>query len=289
MNQYTGGIQASLQYARTGGSSYARLNCPACPDRAGKTDRKGSLSVNLVTGWYRCWRCGAEGRVDLPDSMRREGAIGDTYQETLQVMPPPDGFMLLGEEPALSAEASKLARDYLVRRGLVDPAIWRAVGIGCCLEGRHANRVVVPVLAPDGAWLGWVARSWFPSSRPYLNAPGMRLGAAGALFNGAVLDQQTDAPVLVVEGVFDALAYWPDAVAVLGKPTHQQVDTLRVAGRPVVIVLDGDAWEEGEQLAFRLRMKGCRAGWVRLPPRTDPDEVPREWMWNEAHAALEAV
>jgi DNA primase len=90
----------------------------------------------------------------------------------------------------------------------------------------------------------------------------------------------------VVEGVFDALALWPDAVAVLGKPSDQQVDALINAKRPVVIVLDGDAWLEGKWLAARLCLRGKRAGHIRLPPGVDPDEVDRKELEQQAMEAL---
>ena len=102
----------------------------------------------------------------------------------------------------------------------------------------------MPVLTSAGAWRGWVARACDSrASRKYLNAPGMSLGGVGALFNEAALAEVTDEPALVVEGPFDALAYWPQAVAVLGKPTEPQMLTLLRAVRPVVVVLDGDAWQ----------------------------------------------
>jgi DNA primase len=98
------------------------------------------------------------------------------------------------------------------------------------------------------------------------------------LYNHTALHVETERPVMVVEGVFDALALWPHAVAVLGKPSHFQVDALASAKRPVAIVLDGDAWQEGYALAMRLRLAGQRAGSVTLPPKTDPDEVDRAWL-----------
>ena len=106
------------------------------------------------------------------------------------------------------------------------------------------------------------------------------------MFNEAALAEVTDEPALVVEGPFDALAYWPQAVAVLGKPTEPQMLTLLRAVRPVVVVLDGDAWQEAEMLAWRLRFEGQRAGWVRLPPMVDPDEVDPAWLREEARRAI---
>jgi len=91
---------------------------------------------------------------------------------------------------------------------------------------------------------------------------------------------------MVVEGVFDALALYPNAVAVLGKASEAQMEALQESKRPVVIVLDGDAWQEGWAMAARLKFKGQRAGSVRLPPKLDPDEVDPAWLQEEVKKAL---
>jgi DNA primase len=95
-----------------------------------------------------------------------------------------------------------------------------------------------------------------------------------------------EAPLFIVEGAFDALALWPDGLALLGKPSPPQIELLVECSRPVVVVLDGDAWEEGWALAQRIRFRGKRAGSIRLPPCTDPDEVPRQWLDEEAERCL---
>jgi len=272
--------------------TYGSANCPACIDRAGKVDRKMSLRVNLYTGWYSCYRCGVRGCIEVPEEKRMLAPIAGPRlpraTEPATLVAPPEGFLPLWKEPGITSVGAEPAREYLRSRGLVDTEVWRSVGIGCCLSGKTAGRVVVPVLTETGGWLGWVARAWRPGSwRPYLNARGMVIGTTGNLFNEAALREATEAPVLIVEGVFDALALWPMAAAVLGKPTTAQVQTMRTAARPVVIVLDGDAWEEAEMLAMRLRFEGVRAGWVRLPPCKDPDEVDLAWLMDEARRSLE--
>jgi len=281
---YHAEIQAALGGRSTSTQGWARVNCPACQERVGKTDRSQCLAVSMTTGFLKCWRCGLKGKIDVPEDLR----VPDAPPAVQRVVEPPEGFMSLSTGPAATALATEAARAYLLKRRLEAP-MWRAAGLGCCLSGKHANRVVVPVLARDGSWRGWVARDWTGrATRKYLNAPGMSLGAVGALYNEAVLDAVTDEPVMVVEGPFDALALWPHAVAVLGKPTDAQLEALHASPRAVVFVLDGDAWLEAEMLAMELRFSGKeRVGWVRLPPATDPDEVDREWLRDEARRALE--
>ena len=97
---------------------------------------------------------------------------------------------------------------------------------------------------------------------------------------------ETDEPVMVVEGCFDALPYWPDAAALLGKPGEAQVRSLLEAKRPVVVVLDGDSWEEGMMLSMDLELQGQRSGYVRLPPKQDPNSVDHNWLRTEVMKCL---
>lgn len=265
---------------------YARANCPFCLNRVGKEDFKQCFAVDTRLGWYRCWRCAIVGRIDGYEQFDIAPSIALEVAEQKATMQPPEGFRTMKEmERSLGAEE---ARQYLLRRGLA-PEIWEAAGIGACLTGRFAGRIVVPVLSPEGEWVGWVARAWTKKAeRPYMNAPGMSAGSEGYVYNHAALLKETSVPVLVVEGVFDALAYWPDAVAVLGKPAGAQIQALAAARRPVVVVLDGDAWQEAEGVAMRLQLEGHReATWVKLPPKTDPDEVDRIWLRETARSSVE--
>jgi DNA primase len=108
----------------------------------------------------------------------------------------------------------------------------------------------------------------------------------GLLFNEAVLWVDTDEPVFAVEGVFDTTHVYPNAVAFLGKPLKSHILPLRAARRPVVVCLDGDAWEEGWALAMTLRHYGLRAGSIRLPARRDPNDMERVWLLEKARDSL---
>ncbi len=151
-------------------------------------------------------------------------------------------------------------------------------GIGVTPRGLFQGRVVVPVLDPDGAWAWYVGRSWVKhAEKPYLYPKG---GRAGLLYNHGSIFVKTDAPLLLVEGCFDAIPFMGptpqdlDACAFLGKPTDVHMTALEDATRPTVFVLDGDAFDEAWALMMKLRLAGKEnVGSIRLPPRVDPDEV----------------
>jgi DNA primase len=240
----------------------------------------------MEKGIYHCFRCGAVGKFDVSDALRERALQGDHSQAAQEVMGPPEGFYLLTEEPALSAKSLAGPRSYLRKRGITDQ-LQKDARIGVCIDGRFAGRVIIPVMGSEDTWLGYVGRVWAKSAwMPYLYPRGMLKGEI--VYNHASLLVEEDKPVMIVEGVFDALALWPDAAAVLGKPSEPQIEAMLTAKRPVCVVLDGDAWEEAEMLALRLRFDGQRAGYVRLPPLTDPDEVPPDWLAEEARRSIEA-
>ena len=264
---------------------WVRVACPFCFDERGKVDRKTSLGVRSDTGAFRCFRCGKSGRLNSPPD---PDAIASTEERSpeLKLMDPPEEYAPLFAEPGLSAVSFDDARSYVRSRGL-DRRVLERAQVGAAVTGYWSGRVIVPVLTTDrAAWLGWVGRAWFKKAEiPYLYPKGMERGRY--LDNHDALFVKTDAPILVVEGVFDALALGEDAVAVFGKPSHEQMDALMMTDRPVVWVLDGDAWEEGWSYAMRMRFEGRRAGSVRLPPTLDPDEVDRAWLTAEVNRAVD--
>ncbi len=261
-------VRDAVRGKRPNSKGWIRANCPLCDLRIGKPDRKASFGFHVTRSRFECYRCGATGRVKPLDEF--DGFEVEETEERV-TLDPPESFVQLGFGDGLKSFALAGARDYLAARGLSNKTI-QAAGIGACTRGRFAGRVIIPVLAEDGAWLWYVGRVWRKKAeRSYLYPKGDR---RGVMFNHAALLVASDVPALAVEGCFDAIATWPDGVAVLGKPTDDNFEAFAAAPRPIAMVLDGDAHEEGWSLAYRLRLVGQRAGNVVLPPRVDPDEIP---------------
>lgn len=268
MTTYRDGlILESIAGKRANAEGWVRVCCPLCEERKGSRDRNFSLAVQVQSSVFTCWRCGAKGKVDedLSDGMPEPRAPADAPEER-KVFDPPEGF-----EPFATLVNSIFARpawEYILRR-LPEATVLR-YGLGACMFGRLAGRIVIPLQYPDGAWSGWVARDWTGKLRPkYLYPPGM---SRGVMFNRKALEVETDEPVLVVEGCFDALPHLPHAVACLGKPTAHHSELLLAAKRPLAIALDGDAWVEGYALALQLRHCGKQAGFIKFDPGTDPGD-----------------
>lgn len=268
---------------RTNHRGWARADCPFCLGRVGKDDRKACFGLNANNGKFHCFRCGIGGRLGGFDEIEFDGAVEDGPNAIV----PPEGFEELAKPPLRGAMCAEPFLRVLRKRGVRDEMVAQ-LGIGACLEGVYRNRVVVPVKDDDGGWLWWVGRHLWDKRAKYRYPSGNR---EHVLFNHAALLVETDVPALVVEGVFDSMALWPDGVAVLGKPSESQIAAFAAARRPVVTVLDGDAWEEGWALGMRLKYErhDGRAGSVRLPPKVDPDEVVLGELYAAAGRSLNQI
>lgn len=294
-------LETALSEARPSTNGWLRANCPFCVLASGREDKRTSLGFQSQSGFYRCYRCGAAGRLRVSGlPVAGTGLTGleraeDGPKDAPTEIEPPEGFLPLGLGYARSAVVTEGPRRYLESRGF-DEAIWRAVGLGVCFEGRAKQRIVIPILEPghvrkpwEGPWLGWAARDYLGTQVPkYLYPEGMQRGSL--LYQHEALFVETDKPVLCVEGAFDALPYLGDAVAFLGKPSRWQRQALKYAKRPIVVCLDGDAHEEGEALAMHLRLEGLIASYVRLPPKADPNTMALregpEWLHEQARRSL---
>lgn len=264
-----------------------RAECPICGLQRTKGDAKKSLGFFPETGYYHCFRCHSAGKLrgDFQEYRARAPVRKTDPTEPTEANFAPDGFMLLAEEPALSAIATEAARKYLVKRK-ISRETWKAAFIGVCLEGRHKDRVIVPIFGKNRFdWIGWVGRDWTgKATLPHKFPSGMLRGEL--LYNQQALAEKTEAPVIIVEGVFDALIDWPATVACLGKPSGNHFSIMCGTTRPIVVALDGDSWSEAEALSKRLQLAGKRSAWIRLPPKTDPGDLQPGELIQLAEKAL---
>jgi hypothetical protein len=266
--------------------------CPFCEERVGRADEdfkltfrtqgearsRGSgrpLRLSPERAVWNCYRCGARGLADfswaVEDADHRQPEPQEREDERRLDLGPPEGFVLL--EDCARSVAMRRFFDYFRGRRTLGAAL--AVGCGAVPDGRgyFRSRVVVPILGPDGRWVGFSARSVSDRQRPkYLYPAGMD---RRSLLLGEAYLPADGSPAYVVEGAFDWLALWPRAVATLGTGvTDGQIARLVALGRPLVPCLDGDAWLKCRVLAHRLRTWGAPVpAWCRLPPGSDPGKL----------------
>ncbi len=262
-----------------------RMLCPYCTSsKTGRPDH--SMAMN-GDGLFHCHRCGTGGKLrEGPNPGAIEDDIVDAIDEGVE---PPEGFIALGYDPGLTAYVTEDARTYALKRGIT-PELARELQVGCVLEGYYAGRLVLPMFVPgneDRKWSGYVTRDYTGhATKPYLYMRGMD---RSQLWNHDALYNDTDSPLLIVEGILDCIPFYPNASALLGKPSIQQREAMLTARRPLAIVLDGDAHTEAHALALWLRIQGVDAGCVRLPARVDPDEVDKATLLNACIRCLSSL
>jgi len=278
------------------GSQWVKVDCGFCPLRVGKEDHEKSFAFNRVSTGYVCFRCGVKGYVEGGGERFAHIPTGPSDDQLARLRRPVLGYQPIwpGTE-GYTATWSYDARQHLQKRKIPEH-LWRTAELGVSTvkwdkkpDGDPTlnlafGRVIVPFLVPGG-WMGWSGRAvWkgFEKRDKYR----LQKHPEFVLYNHDALLVKSEEPVYVVEGCFDALALWPDAVAVCGDVTENQIYALAAARRPVVMVPDGDAWEKGMSRMLRLRLEGARAGCVRLPPKKDPDEVPYADLWEAGRESL---
>ena len=219
---------------------------------------------------YKCWVCDArgkniyrlvrkfgnyqqrqkylelQGRLDLSefdDLFNKLNNIEET--QTIEL---PEQFVSLCNRHL--PIGSKDPIEYLKSRGIYHKDIlkWK---IGYCQGGKYGGRIIIPSLNDNGDCNYFVARSYVGHHRRYLNPPCGR----DIIFNELNVDW--DEPIILVEGVFDAIVAGENAIPILGSTLREDsklFQAIAIHDTPVYIALDPDA-EKKAQWIIRSLMK----------------------------------
>ena len=160
---------------------------------------------------------------------------------------------------------------YLSERGLDETAL-REFGVGFCNAGTMIGRVVIPLHNPKGELVGYVGR--WPGTPPNSETPKYKLPKgfkkSVELFNlHRALKEPPDAPLYLVEGVFDVIHLWQlglkKVVALLGSSLSEAQEWLLFEATPfppqLVVLLDAD--QAGRAGADDLVQRLTRRTFVR--------------------------
>lgn len=238
------------------------VSCPECDPN--KTKKK--LSVRLDDYRYHCWVCGLKGKnvwryisrkfshVEIDDVLFKSFKRTDenTSQEDIQKIELPKGFVPVfrkTRDPDVKA-----VRNYLTARGLTteDMVRWRIMTTS---TGKFRRRAIVPSFDNEGELNYYVGRSIDKGGLKYLNA---KVSKSDIVFND--LDIDWDSPVVLVEGVFDAIKSVPNTIPILGSSLSKSsllYRKLMRSGSQVILSLDPDLKEKALVIAKNLYHAGC--------------------------------
>ena len=239
------------------------FNCPHCKEK--RKDKK-KLVVQLETGWFHCWVCGFSGKnigflfrkyapsfVDQCNKIFECKPFRQVSQPEEIIEPldfPVDAKLVVSStDPDARAIVS-----YLKSRGLSigDMCRWRVCFSN---EYKFRRKAIFPSFDIDGNVNYYVSRAIEEKKFKYTNA---KIPKSSIIFNELDIDWKQ--PVILVEGVFDAIKCPENTIPILGSTLpkkallHQQ---LRRHLPPVIVALDEDAEKKSHRICASLSEAGC--------------------------------
>lgn len=255
------------------------VHCPFCHHRKPKLEIKVVDSPDGSNPW-QCWVCGTKGRtirsllkhLNLTraeaESILQYVKRGEEQEETAKkAIRLPEEFESLELAPHSSVYANRV-RKYLYARGLTDTDFVR-YGIGYCMSGKYADRVIIPSYDENNILNYFVARSL--NSGAYLKYINPDVNKSDIIvFENLV---NWDEPIILCEGVFDAMAIRRNAVPLLGQNISPALMKKIITSScpDVYITLDRDAVKRALKHCETFLNMGKRVFFIE-PSEKDPSE-----------------
>ena len=254
---------------------------------------KPKLQVNVQTGKWHCW-VSNQGGHNLFQLFKRVGASKQDYQslskllgETIFVKDTTAGqqdIRLPNEYKSLSEPHTSIIRDhamlFLKKRGITTEDIKR-YNLGYCTEGEYQNRIIIPSYDEHGKLNYFVGRDFYASTLKYKNPP------ISKDIIGFDLYVNWSLPIILVEGVFDAMSVKNNSVPLFGKTIlpklYQKIVEKKV--KDIFIVLDSDAFDDAIQMTEKFVNEGINVNFVKLNGK-DPNDLGYKSMISELDNSL---
>ena len=275
---------------RTSKGNYA-FKCPFC------THHKKKLEINAVTTakkenpWH-CWVCEAKGKtikslfkqINVPANKIAELnlAIVPSKNEQLNIINNtlvlPKEFILLshvGELNKVALLEARRAVNFLKKRGITQEDVIK-YNIGFCWDGPYKDRVIIPSYDENGSLNYFIARAFIDGLQKYKNPP-----TDSKSIIGWELYINWDAPIILVEGMFDALTIKRNVIPLFGKIIHEKLMKKLVASsvNRIYIALDPDAIKNALKYCEQLMAYGKEIYLVELDGK-DANEIGFERFLN---------
>jgi len=265
-------------------------HCPVCHHA------KRKLQVNLVTHKWGCWVCGES-----------HGTRGGSLKTLFGVYKANEGYYQKLQEFGYSPHKKVIVSDDLKHRRIQLPSEFKSLivhnksleykhavaylrrrniskqdiikyNIGFCVEGEYKDRLIFPSYDHNGSLNYFTSRVWVDASySSYKKPPFSSHDVIGYEFF-----VNWDFPVVLCEGVFDAIAIKRNAIPLFGKVIGPCVKEKILTHKPdVYLVYDNDAFHTLIRSCEQLLTYGVRIFPVRL---TEKD--PAEMGYKNIHALL---
>ena len=242
---------------------------------------KPKLQINVQTQKWHCW-VSNQGGHNLFQLFKKLKAskehfdelvelVGDkkyvkrnTNKEDKKIVRLPNEFKPLWLDG--NSIIRKHAIVYLKNRGITLVDIIR-YGIGYCEEGLYANRIIVPSYSSDGELNYFVGRDIYEGGMKYKNPP------VSKDVIGLDLFINWNEPIVLCEGVFDAIAIRRNAIPLFGKtiPKSLMKKIYEKQVKQIYILLDSDAIMDSIKMTDSLMKNGINVYYVNLAEEAPSD------------------
>ena len=244
---------------------------------------KPKLQINTQTQKWHCWvsnqgghnlfqlfkklKASREQFDELSDIVGKPRSLSSKYEKNKQkdIVRLPNEF-----KPLWKGNVSiikKHALVYLKNRGINMVDIIR-YGMGYCEEGLYANRIIVPSYSSDGDLNYFVGRDIYGGGFKYKNPPVSKDVIGFDLFIN------WNEPIVLCEGVFDAIAIRRNAIPLFGKtiPKSLMKKIYEKQVKQIYILLDSDAIMDSIKMTDNLMKNGINVYYVNLSEE-DPSDM----------------
>jgi DNA primase len=273
------------QFPKTGDYGFY---CPLCNHKNPK------LIVNLNTGKYNCFTCHPATKGQTPLTLLKKigapsdkvlelkGYLGYLKKEDESVITtvnlPKEFVSLLDNNNTLE---KRQALAYVKSRGITESDIIK-YNIGYCSNGRYRNRVIIPSYNKRGIANYFMARSFEKNPSRKFDAPTCNKAEIIGLENTI----NWSVPIILCEGIFDAIAIKRNAIPLFGKTIPKAI-MLKLAEsqvKTVYLALDKDALKEALNYSEKLVNMGKEVYLIELDGK-DPSDLGFEKITELLHNA----
>ena len=257
---------------------------------------KPKLQVNIQTGKWHCW-VSNQGGHNLYQLFKKVGAgynefkelnklLGDVSFYKKQDDDTPDVVRLPQEYKSLSDPFdTSLIKEHAIRflrkRGITKEDITR-YNLGYCQSGKYNNRIIVPSYDSKGQLNYFVGRDFYSSNFKYMNPPNVAKDVIG--FD---LYVNWSLPIILVEGVFDAMSVKSNSIPLFGKTIlpklYKKIVEKKV--KDIFIILDSDAFDDAIRMTEKFVNEGINVNFVKLDGQ-DPNDLGYKKMITKINNSL---
>tara|TARA_B100000575_G_scaffold123621_1_gene98560 strand:+ start:1487 stop:2422 length:936 start_codon:yes stop_codon:yes gene_type:complete len=241
---------------------------------------KPKLQINISTGKWHCWVSNVGGR-NLFQLLKKVGATKEQFSELSELVDDLPRYKPTedkSESVRLPKEYKPLwnggdsivkrhALSYLYRRDITDADILK-YDIGYCDSGLYSNRIIIPSYDSDGKLNFFVGRDFYDGKMKYRNSPTSKDIIGFDLFIN------WDEPIILCEGVFDAMAFKRNAIPLFGKTVMNNLMKKIIESRvkTLYLALDKDARTDAVEITERLMNHGIDVRMMDFEEK-DPSET----------------